>query len=101
MGIKAIDLRRGIAVEWNNKTLHRARFRQGLEGQLAASFIQVKLRDTNSIASSNSVSAWTMNSSQAFLDQKPMEYLYSEQGKHRFMNLEDYDQIEYLGRCRG
>ena len=41
------------------------------------------------------------SSEQAFLDQKPMEYLYSEQGKHHFMNLEDYDQIELSGDVVG
>ena len=45
MGIKAIDLRRGIAVEWNNKLYTVHDFAKVSKGNWR-SFMQVKLRDT-------------------------------------------------------
>ena len=45
MGIKAIDLRRGVAVEWNNKLYTVHDFAKVSKGNWR-SFMQVKLRDT-------------------------------------------------------
>ena len=93
MGIRAIDLRRGIAVEYNNKLYVVHDFAKVSKGNWR-SFMQVKLKDT---ATGNVVEQRFRVDDlleQAFLETKPMEYLYSDNGTHHFMNTEDYDQIE-------
>jgi len=92
MGIKAIDLRRGIAVEWNNKLYTVHDFAKVSKGNWR-SFMQVKLRDTATGSIIEQRFRVDDELEQAFLDQKAMEYLYSEGDKHHFMNLEDFDQI--------
>jgi elongation factor P len=100
MGIKAIDLRRGVAVEWNNKLYTVHDFAKVSKGNWR-SFMQVKLRDTGTGSIIEQRFRVDDELQQAFLDQKPMEYLYSEQGKHHFMDLNDYDQIELSGDVVG
>jgi elongation factor P len=100
MGIKAIDLRRGVAVEWNNKLYTVHDFAKVSKGNWR-SFMQVKLRDTGTGSIIEQRFRVDDELTQAFLDQKPMEYLYSEGPKHHFMNLEDFDQIELSGDVVG
>ncbi len=100
MGIKAIDLRRGVAVEWNNKLYTVHDFAKVSKGNWR-SFMQVKLRDTGTGNIIEQRFRVDDDLTQAFLDQKPMEYLYSDQDKHHFMNLEDFDQIELSGEVVG
>ena len=100
MGIKAIDLRRGVAVEWNNKLYTVHDFAKVSKGNWR-SFMQVKLRDTGTGSIIEQRFRVDDELQQAFLDQKAMEYLYSEQGKHHFMDLNDFDQIELSGDVVG
>ena len=85
MGIKAIDLRRGVAVEWNNKLYTVHDFAKVSKGNWR-SFMQVKLRDTGTGSIIEQRFRVDDELQQAFLDQQAMEYLYSEPGKHHFMN---------------
>jgi elongation factor P len=100
MAIKAIDLRRGTAVEYNNKLYVVHDFAKVSKGNWR-SFMQVKLKDTatGSIIEQRFRVDDTLEP--AFLDTKPYEYLYSEPNKHTFMNLEDYEQLELSGDVVG
>jgi elongation factor P len=100
LGIKAIDLRRGIAVEYNNKLYVVHDFAKVSKGNWR-SFMQVKLKDTgtgNIIEQRFRVDDLL---EPAFLETKPMEYLYSEQDTHFFMDLADFDQLELKGDVVG
>lgn len=100
MAIKAIDLRRGMAVEYNNKLYVVHDFMKVSKGNWR-SFMQVKLKDTGTGSIIEQRFRVDDTLEQAFLETKPMEYLYSEGQKHFFMNLEDYDQLELSGDVVG
>ena len=100
MGIKAIDLRRGIAVEYNQKLYVVHDFAKVSKGNWR-SFMQVKLKDNgtgNIIEQRFRVDDLL---EPAYLETKPMEYLYSDQGTHHFMDLTDFDQLELKGDVVG
>ncbi len=100
MAIKAIDLRRGMAVEYNHKLYVVHDFMKVSKGNWR-SFMQVKLKDTGT--GSIIEQRFRVNDAleQAFLETKQMEYLYSEVDRHYFMNLDDYDQMELSGDVVG
>jgi elongation factor P len=100
MAIRAIDLRRGIAVEYNNKLYVVHDFAKVSKGNWR-SFMQVKLKDTQTGSIIEQRFRVDDQLEQAFLDTKPMEYLYSETDRHYFMNLEDFDQMELTGDVVG
>lgn len=100
MAIKAIDLRRGVAVEWNNKLYVVHDFMKVSKGNWR-SFMQVKLKDTQTGSIIEQRFRVDDTLEQAFLDTKPMEYLYSEGDRHTFMKLDDFDQVELTGDVVG
>ena len=100
MAIKAIDLRRGMAVEWNNKLYVVHDFAKVSKGNWR-SFMQVKLKDTGTGSIIEQRFRVDDTLEPAFLDTKPMEYLYSEGERHTFMKLDDFDQIELQGDVVG
>ena len=100
MAIKAIDLRRGMAVEYNSKLYVVHDFMKVSKGNWR-SFMQVKLKDTGTGAIIEQRFRVDEPLEQAFLDQKDYEYLYSEADTHHFMKLDDYDQIELTGDVVG
>ncbi len=100
MSIKAIDLRRGMAVEYNNKLYTVHDFMKVSKGNWR-SFMQVKLKDTGTGSIIEQRFRVDDDLEQAFLDQKEMEYLYSEGETHYFMDLADYDQLELSGDVVG
>ena len=85
MSIKAIDLRRGVAVEYNNKLYVVHDFAKVSKGNWR-SFMQVKLKDTQTGSIIEQRFRVDDTLEQAFLDQKPMEYLYSDTTTHYFMD---------------
>lgn len=93
MAIRAIDLRRGIAVEYNNKLYVVHDFAKVSKGNWR-SFMQVKLKDvqTGSIIEQRFRVDDTLE--QAFMETKPMEYLYSDGNTHYFMDQQTFDQLE-------
>ena len=100
MGIKAIDLRRGIAVEYNNKLYVVHDFAKVSKGNWR-SFMQVKLKDTQTGSIIEQRFRVDDNLEQAFLEQKAVEYLYSEGSTHHFMDMTDYEQLELSGDVVG
>jgi elongation factor P len=100
MAIKAIDLRRGIAVEYNNKLYVVHDFMKVSKGNWR-SFMQVKLKDTQTGSIIEQRFRVDDTLEQAFLEQKPMEYLYSAADVHHFMDLNDYEQLELSGDVVG
>jgi elongation factor P len=100
MSIKAIDLRRGVAVEYNNKLYVVHDFAKVSKGNWR-SFMQVKLKDTQTGSIIEQRFRVDDTLEQAFLDQKPMEYLYSDATTHYFMDLNDFEQLELSGDVVG
>ncbi|MGC8540657.1 MAG: elongation factor P [Phycisphaerae bacterium] len=100
MSIKAIDLRRGVAVEYNNKLYVVHDFAKVSKGNWR-SFMQVKLKDTQTGSIIEQRFRVDDTLEQAFLDQKPMEYLYSDTTTHYFMDLTDFEQLELSGDVVG
>ncbi|MEI7767810.1 MAG: elongation factor P [Phycisphaerae bacterium] len=93
MAIKAIDLRRGIAVEYNNKLYVVHDFMKVSKGNWR-SFMQVKLKDTQTGSIIEQRFRVDDQLEQAFLDTREYEYLYSETKTHYFMDLIDFEQLE-------
>lgn len=93
MGIRAIDLRRGIAVEWSGKLYVVHDFAKVSKGNWR-SFMQVKLKDVQTGNIFEQRFRVDDLLEQAFMETKPMEYLYSETGTHYFMDQQTYDQLE-------
>ncbi|TVQ59006.1 MAG: elongation factor P [Phycisphaerales bacterium] len=90
--MKATDLRPGMAVKLDGKLYVISKFEHRTPGNLRA-FIQVKLKDVSSGAnierrlnSGDDVDVTT-------LDRRTMEYLYSDNTGHTFMDQESYDQL--------
>jgi elongation factor P len=100
MAIKAIDLRRGTAVEYNNKLYVVHDFAKVSKGNWR-SFMQVKLKDTQTGSIIEQRFRVDDTLEPAFLDQKPMEYLYSDTTTHYFMDMNDYEQLELSGDVVG
>ena len=100
MAIKAIDLRRGTAVQYNNKLYVVHDFAKVSKGNWR-SFMQVKLKDTQTGSIIEQRFRVDDMLEPAFLEQKPMEYLYSTGSTHCFMDLSDYEQLELSGDIVG
>ncbi len=100
MSIKAIDLRRGVAVEYNNKLYVVHDFAKVSKGNWR-SFMQVKLKDTQTGSIIEQRFRVDDTLEEAFLEQKSMQYLYSDNGRHCFMDLTDYEQLELSGDVVG
>lgn len=90
--MKATDLRPGMAVRMDGKLYVISKFEHRTPGNLRA-FIQVKLKDVTSGANLER----RLNSGDDIdvtsLDRRTMEYLYSDNTGHTFMDTESYDQI--------
>jgi elongation factor P len=81
-----------MAVRIDNRLFVITEFEHRTPGNLRA-FIQIKIRDVSTgqylekrLASTEEVEATT-------LDRRPMEYLFTDNTGHTFMDLENYDQF--------
>jgi len=93
MAIQAIDLRRGIAVEYNGKLYVVHDFAKVSKGNWR-SFMQVKLKDAMSGRIIEQRFRVDELLEPAFMEQKQMEYLYSDGTTHHFMDSTTFDQME-------
>src|SRR5215469_11634393 len=90
--MQANDIRRGMIIIHNGVPHRVMDFQHRTPGNLRA-FVQAKLRNLRSGASSEVRFSSTENIERAALEEHEMEYLYSDSDMHHFMNTETYDQI--------
>jgi len=100
----ANQIRRGMIIMYNNEPHRVLDFQHRTPGNLRA-FVQAKLRNIRSGSSTETRFSSTDNVQRAVLEQHEMEYLYSDEDQHHFMNTENYEQIalndEQLGDATG
>jgi elongation factor P len=91
--VKSTDLRANMGIKLDNKLYLITKLEHRTPGNLRA-FIQVTIRDLNSGAIIEKRLRSGEEVEQVDLDRRPMEYLYEQSGKHVFMDLESYEQVE-------
>jgi elongation factor P len=100
----ANQIRRGMIIIYNNEPYRVLDFQHRTPGNLRA-FVQAKLRNIRSGSSTETRFSSTETVERAVLEQHQMEYLYSDEDQHHFMNTENYEQIalndEQLGDATG
>ncbi|HEX8472469.1 MAG TPA: elongation factor P [Pyrinomonadaceae bacterium] len=100
MAIPATQIRRGMVILHEGKLCKVIDFRHHTPGNLRA-MVQTKLRDlkTGSSFEHRFRSADTVE--KASLEQREMEYMYSDGSQHHFMNTENYEQTALSGEDLG
>ena len=91
--MKSTDLRPNMGIKLDSRLYLITKVEHRTPGNLRA-FVQVTIRDLNS----GSIIEKRLRSGeeveQVDLDRRGMEYLYEQSGKHVFMDLESYEQVE-------
>jgi elongation factor P len=91
--VKSTDLRPNMGIKLDSRLYLITKVEHRTPGNLRA-FVQVTIRDLNS----GSIIEKRLRSGeeveQVDLDRRGMEYLYEQGGKHVFMDLESYEQVE-------
>jgi len=90
--IQASSIRRGVIIVYNGVPHRVLDFQHRTPGNLRA-FVQVKMRNLRTGASTEQRFSATEMVERATLEQHEMEYLYSDGEMHHFMNSETYEQI--------
>src|SRR6185503_7362438 len=90
--MNANDIRRGMIIIYNGAPHRVLDFQHRTPGNLRA-FVQAKLRSLRNGSSTEVRFSSTENIERATLEDHEMEYLYSDDDLHHFMNTETYDQI--------
>lgn len=100
----ANDIRRGMIILYQGMPHRVMDFQHRTPGNLRA-FVQVKLRNLKSGASTEVRFSSTEEVERAILEEHEMEYLYSDGAMYHFMNTETFEQIaldaEALGDAVG
>lgn len=93
MGIKAIDLRKGMGVQYKNTIWVVFDFEKVSKGNWR-SYMQITLK--NAVNGQIIKDRFRVDEQlePAVFDRRPMEYLYSEVSKHIFMDPQTYEQVE-------
>jgi len=93
MSIKAIDLRRGMAVNWKNGIWIIVENEKVAKGNWRSyQVISLKNLQTGQLLKERFRVEEPFD--QAMLDRKAMEYIYSEASKHVVMDPESFEQVE-------
>lgn len=102
--MNANQIRRGNIIIFNGEPHRVLDFQHRTPGNLRA-FVQAKLRNIKTGASTETRFSATETVERATLEQHDMEYLYSDGDLYHFMNTETYEQIglgeEHLGDAVG
>lgn len=95
MGIKVVDVRKGMVLIWNGDLHVVLEFEHHTPGNLRA-VNQLKMRNLKTGATVQQRMGSGDVLEQAFLDQRKCQYLYRDQGTGQFvfMDLESFDQHE-------
>jgi len=98
--MNANDIRRGMIIIYNNAPYRVLDFQHRTPGNLRA-FVQAKLRSLKNGSSTEVRFSSTENIERAALEDHEMEYLYSDDDMHHFMNTESYEQVALSGEDLG
>jgi elongation factor P len=91
--VKSTELKSNMGIKIDNKLYLITRLEHRTPGNLRA-FIQVTIRDLNNGAILEKRLRSGEEVEQVDLDRRQMEYLYEQNGKFVFMDLESFDQVE-------
>ena len=91
--MKSTDLRANMGIKLDSKLYLITKLEHRTPGNLRA-FIQVTIRDLNNGTIIEKRLRSGEEVEQVDLDRRPMEYLFEQGGKHTFMDLESYEQVE-------
>ena len=98
--IQATQLRRGHIINHNGELFRVVEFLHLTPGK-GRGMVQTKLKNLRSGAISDHKFRSDDSVDKAVLDQREMEYLYSEGGAHYFMDTESYEQIHFTSEVLG
>jgi len=90
--IDTSDFRNGLSIELDGEIFSIVEFQHVKPGKGGA-FVRTKLRNVKTGNVFDRTFRAGERFEQAILERKPMQYLYSSDGTHTFMDLETYDQI--------
>jgi elongation factor P len=100
----ATQLRKGMIIKLDNE-LYRIHDRQHVTPGNLRGFVRLKMRNLRSLAMSEHKARSEDVIERATLDEKEMQYLYTDAQGYHFMDTETYDQIhlssEVLGESTG
>lgn len=100
MGIKAIDLRKGMGVTYKENIWVVFDFEKVSKGNWR-SYMQITLKNVKSGQIIKDRFRVDEQLEPAMFDRRPMEYLYSESGKHVLMDPASYEQVELADELIG
>ncbi len=100
MSVKAVNLRRGMAVDYRGG-IWVAIDNQKIEKGKGNSFYQIQLKNVQTGQSIRERFRTNDQFEQVMLDKKSMEYLYSDASSHVVMDPDTYDQVELPGELIG
>jgi len=92
MSVKAVDLRRGMGVQYEGRTWVVFSSQHVAKGN-KRSYMQVELKEARTGRITRQRFRVGDQLEEAFFDRKSMEYLYSDGSGHIVMDPETYDQI--------
>lgn len=90
--MKSTDVRPGMAIRFDGKLFLITRTEHRTPGNLRA-FMQIKMKDIKSGVIIERRFASSEEVEEAMLDRREIEYIYSDNTGHVFMDTETYDQI--------
>lgn len=89
--IKATEIRKGMVIKYDGKLVRISEYRHVTPGNLRA-LVHIKYKDIQTGAGGQARLSTDEKIDQPFLDTRPMEYLYEDQGGYVFMDQETYEQ---------
>ena len=92
MGVKAIDLRRGMGVEYDNQ-IWIVHSREHVVKGKGQSYMQIELKNAEHGRIIKNRFRMEQSLEEVFFDRKEMEYLYSDADSHIVMDGESYEQV--------
>lgn len=98
--MQASNIRKGMIISYNGVPHRVLEFQHRTPGNLRA-FVQARLRNLQSGASIDVRFSATESVDRVVLDVQEMEYLYSDDTFHHFMNVETFEQIALAGEALG
>jgi elongation factor P len=90
--IDTSDFRNGMSIELDGEIFAIVEFQHVKPGKGGA-FVRTKLKNVKSGATLDKTFRAGEKMEQAILERRPMNYLYSTDGEHFFMDMESFDQV--------
>jgi len=89
--IKATDIRKGQIIKYDNKLVRITEFTHITPGNLRG-IVHIKYKDLQTGVGSQARLSPDEKIEEAYLDRRPMEYLYEDQNGYVFMDNETFEQ---------